>query len=92
VPLPAAATADPSATGLLVAVLDLVIVTETWQEPAPGLIFVLVLPAAVIMALVAVVVAPVRPGTVIPGLVMHRLVSGRQWPEAILRRLAVLTR
>ena len=33
-----------------------------------------------------------RPGTVIRGLVMHRLVSGWRWPEAILRRLAVLTR
>jgi hypothetical protein len=49
--------AGPSATGPLVAVLDLVIVTETREEPAPGLISVLVLPAAVITALVAVVVA-----------------------------------
>jgi hypothetical protein len=126
--------------GPLVVVLDLVIVTETREEPAPGLVSVLVLPAAAITALVAVVAAQVvvgrpagilavagirglagmpaigwrageplasaprrvirsalirsaliRPGTVIRGLVMHRLVSGWRWPEAILRRLAVLT-
>src|SRR5580698_4221006 len=43
-------------------VLDLVVVTETREEPAPGLISVLVPPAAAITALVAVVVAQVVVG------------------------------
>jgi hypothetical protein len=47
----------PSGIGPFVVVLDIVIVTETWEEPAPGLIFVLVLRAAVITALIVEVVA-----------------------------------
>jgi hypothetical protein len=45
-----------------VVVFDLVVVTETREELAPGLISVLVLPAAGITALVAVVVAQVVAG------------------------------